>query len=445
MEKLTLSIAAGKIRNGSLSCLELAKSCLAEITARDERLNAICHLNGDLLGEAAELDREAARGDLRGPLHGLPLAVKDNIDVRGMPSTVGSPIFRHAPAVTRDSVAVARLRAAGALIIGKANMDELAAHISGITSCHGPAVNPRDDAVSRSPGGSSSGTAVAVAGGLCLGGLGTDTGGSIRIPACWCGICGLRTTFGHVSSFGVFPRGASLDAVSLLSLDLTDMNLLFRVVAGNAGEGSAANPGRPPEETRIAVFSDFACSVDEPDICANFELVVKRWADLGAKVEERRFPEAAAPELGQLSNTIRAFEFARDVGPYIEASPHKGEMHPLVLQDYHRGLATGYDEYLAALGKMQQLRARLAGMFEGVDFLLAPVTAIQALPLDAPLSEFAIGRRFMDFGSLAGIPTLVHPTGLDRRNLPLGVQLMGRHYDDFALIAAGLAYEAEYS
>lgn len=439
--KLTIADASAKIRDRSLSCQTLIETVLRRITEWNGELNAVCHMGEALLSQAVSLDKEAALGKIRGPLHGIPIIVKDNIDVCGMPSTVGSAIFQNAPEAVQDAAVAARLKSAGAIILGKANMDELAAHISGITSFHGPAVNPRDLEVRRSPGGSSSGTGAALAAGFCLGGLGSDTGGSIRIPAAWCGLCGLRPTQGLFSNHGIFPRGASLDTIGLLTLDARDMLLLFEAVSGEQ-----AFKGEPPapasfSRLRIAVLSDFADAVLERDVREDFDRTVQHCKEFGATVFTRSCPSAVAPELNNTANIIRAFEFARDAGPFIEASPHKDAIHPLVLNDYTYGLSIDYAMYIGALKDMHRMRSELEGMFDDADLLLAPVAPMSAPPLSTPLPEFIAYRKFMNFGSMAGIPALVLPTGKDSIGLPLGVQFMGKPFCDHELIHAGIAYE----
>ena len=182
---ITITQAAAALRAGELTSAALVRHALEAVRLHDGTLNAMLHVSASALEEAERCDAEAAQGSFRGPLHGIPLVIKDNIDVRGLPTTVASPLFTHAAPAKADAVAVARLRAAGAVIFGKTNLDELAAHVSGRTSCFGPTVNPWHPERRLSPGGSSSGTAAAVAAGYCPGALGTDTGGPIRLPTGW--------------------------------------------------------------------------------------------------------------------------------------------------------------------------------------------------------------------------------------------------------------------
>lgn len=187
----SISEAQAAMRSGKLSSVELVRRCLDRHRRYNGALNATLCLVRGALDQAAQCDADARRGRFQGRLHGIPLVVKDNIDVKGMPTTVASALFAQASPCVRDARAVEKLRGEGAIILAKTNMDEFAAHVSGRTSHWGPSVNPWRMEEGFSPGGSSSGTAAAVAAGFCWGGLGTDTGGSVRLPAAWCGLCGI--------------------------------------------------------------------------------------------------------------------------------------------------------------------------------------------------------------------------------------------------------------
>ena len=222
--------AGKKLRARELSCVELVQASLERIAALHPSLNAFLTITAEsALAEAAERDKELTAGGDRGPLHGIPIAIKDCVDVAAVRSTQGSRYFESSIPGT-DAGAVERLRAAGAVLVGKTNMNELAAGTSGKNMRFGDVHNPWSHA--HSPGGSSSGSAVAVAAGMVLAALGTDTGGSIRVPAACTGIVGLRPTFGHVPIEGVFPRAASLDVVGPLARNVRDCGFLLSALTG---------------------------------------------------------------------------------------------------------------------------------------------------------------------------------------------------------------------
>ena len=438
MDTMTISAASKLLDDGQLSSQELVAHHLAAISARNEELNAVVSVSQTAMDEAEALDKEAREKGRRSALHGIPFIVKENIDVCGLPSTVSSALFKNSAPKTLDSVAVARLRNAGAVVIGKSNMDELAAHVSGITSVFGPTVNPHSpQGAPHSPGGSSSGSAASLAAGLCLGALGTDTGGSVRIPAAWCGLVGLRPTHGLISAFGVFPRAETLDAVGFFANTAQDMDLVFSTMTDRqipAVEAPTLNG------MRITVAENiFDMPMDE-ETELRFTSSIEKCKNLGAVVEYRRIPWDFAL-FENLSNTIRAYEFALQAGQWILPFQQKEQLHPLIVADYERGLSISREDYLNALTKRRQLQGSLDEFFGDSHMLLAPVTPCRPLPLSAPLGDFKLGRRFMDLGSVTGIPALVVPNGHTSEGLPSGIQFIGKPWQEPLLIRAGMTYE----
>ena len=277
---ITITQAAAALRAGELTSAALVRHALEAVRLHDGTLNAMLRVSASALEEAERCDAEAAQGSFRGPLHGIPLVIKDNIDVRGLPTTVASPLFTHAAPAKADAVAVARLRAAGAVIFGKTNLDELAAHVSGRTSCFGPTVNPWHPERRLSPGGSSSGTAAAVAAGYCPGGLGTDTGGSIRLPAGWCGLYGIRSTQGQSDISGIYPRAASLDTVGAMARSARDIDLLLQILA-DPPLRDTLRASAPIRYLRIGVFPDLVRAKGSPEVIEAYAEAVGRWEEFG--------------------------------------------------------------------------------------------------------------------------------------------------------------------
>ena len=439
MDTMTIATASKLLAEGSLSSQELVSQCLDSIEKQNEALNALVSISPTALAEAEALDREAVQQGRRSPLHGIPFIIKENIDVCGLPSTVSSALFKDSAPKTLDSTIAAHLRNAGAVLLGKSNMDELAAHVSGMTSVFGPTVNPfSPEGDGYSPGGSSSGSAASVAAGFSLAAVGTDTGGSVRIPAAWCGLCGLRPTHGLMSSFGVFPRAETLDAVGFFALNVQDMETLFSTLTKSVS--SAEVPPSPLREFSVTVPENiFDVSLDQ-ETTDLFNEAVENCKACGMAVTFRRIPwDFALYE--KLSNTIRAYEFALHAGQWIFAFPQKELLHPLIVADYERGLSIARAEYLEALAQRKKLQSSLDELFGDSDMLLAPATPCRPLPLSSPLAAFKAARQFMDLGSVTGIPTLVVQNGKTSEGLPSGIQLIGKPWQETLLIQAGLTIE----
>ena len=439
MKDGTITATATALRNGELTAKELVRRCLEAIRRHDGTLNAVLHISDTALEDAEHCDAEAARGDFRGPLHGIPLIIKDNIDVCGLPTTAASALFAKASPATSDAVVVARLRAAGAILIGKANMDEFAAHVSGRTSFFGPTVNPWHPERRLSPGGSSSGTAAAVAAGFCCGGLGTDTGGSVRLPAGWCGLCGIRPTHGQVDVSGVYPRAASLDTVGALARSVRDAELLLRTIADPLLRDALRAPSRPC--SRLGVFPDLVDEKATPEVAAAYTDAIARWRELGASCVPVELPLLDDPDMVESIGIIRSYEFARDIRKDVEGNPLAGHIHSTPWADYEKGRTLPEESYLAARRHMATLARENIFAKLNVDGLLLPVAFSTAPPLDAPQEAFTAGRALVNLFSLTGVPTLVIPGNLTETGLPTGMQLVGPTLGERGLFDAGIAYE----
>lgn len=441
---ITITQAAAALRAGELTSAEIVRHSLEAIRRHDRTLTAMLSVSASVLEEAEHCDAEAAQGRFRGPLHGIPLVIKDNIDVRGLPTTVASSLFTESAPAKNDATAVARLRAAGALILGKTNMDELAAHVSGRTSCFGPTTNPWHPERRLSPGGSSSGTAVAIAAGYCPGGLGTDTGGSVRLPAGWCGLCGIRPTHGYIAPSGVYPRAVSLDTIGAMARSIRDIDLLLQVIA-DPPLRDALCPSLPQEPLCIGIFPDFVSKRASPEVLEAYMAAIERWGEIGACVPVD-MPLLDASDIADSIGILRSYEFARDIVQDVEGNVFAEKMHPVPLADYKNGRQIPSEAYQAAQLHTQELSREINHFFaiHKIDFLLLPVAFSSAPPIEAPQEVFTAGRTLMNLFSVVHVPTLVVPGKLTATGMPLGMQLVGLPLSERLLLDAGIAYETRY-
>ncbi|HVO87813.1 MAG TPA: amidase, partial [Casimicrobiaceae bacterium] len=321
--------AARLLRDGSSSVESLTHAYLRRIEASQPAINAFITVTAErALETARRLDQELRNGRDRGPLHGIPVTYKDNIDTAGIPTTAGSALFRNRiPA--RDAAIVRRLDAAGMVMLGKSNMSEFASGSSGVNIFYGNVHNPWD--LARAPGGSSSGTAAAVAADMCLTGVGTDAGGSIRQPASRCGIFGLRPTFGRVSLAGVWPRTRTLGAGGPMTRCVKDAALMMNALAGYDAEYPAsrdapaedftAQLGRGVDGLRLAVVDGYTFSDIDPEIETVLRAAVDLLANLGAQVETVVVPElTGALEYSALFANVLLYEFNQILGEQYRAA-----------------------------------------------------------------------------------------------------------------------------
>jgi len=312
---LTLAAASDRVRQKSISPVELTKACLQRIERLNPRLNAYITVTAEAaLSRAHELEAEVMRGRWRGPLHGIPVAVKDNIDTAGIRTTAASDLFKDR-VPSEDAEVVRKLKNAGAILLGKTNLHEFALGVSSSVSYFGPVHNPW--APDRIPGGSSGGSAVATAAGLCLGSLGTDTAGSVRIPACYCGIVGFKPTYGRVSNRGVVPLSWTLDHVGPLCRTVKDAALILGVIAGydETDPASAATPvpdynrafGMQTAKLRLGVPRTLFFESLDQETAKAAAAAIEVLRRLTASVRETTLPSASVP-FDALYSTIRGVE-----------------------------------------------------------------------------------------------------------------------------------------
>ena len=436
--ELSVAQAAAAIRDGALSPTELMDSLLAQVAALEPKLGAWVTLDPDAARAAArEAETDLARNGPRGPLHGVPVGLKDIFCSAGVPTTACSRLFAdYVPDF--DATCVARLREAGALMMGKL---VTTAYAAGDPS---PTVNPWD--ASRTPGGSSSGSAVAVATRMCAAALGSQTVGSTLRPAAYAGIVGLKPTFGRISLHGVLPLGWSLDTVGILVRTVEDAALLLGVMAGydrndpvSASEPvldylpGAAAQGRPP---RIGLLRGFFYEHSDEEVRRHTDAVAQRLADAGAEVVEVADPSSFADHAAATTLTFDVEVAATHERDYRRDPT----LYPSLIRGViERGLATPAPTYAAAQQTRARFRHELRSAFESVDVLIGPSTPAQA----PPTSEGTTGPPlFQGPWTSAGVPAVSIPSGLDASGLPLGLQMAAPWFQEKRLLEVARWCEA---
>lgn len=433
----TILAASVRIRSGEQSCRELVEQALLAVTKHDAELVAIAELTAsDALYTADALDRELADGHHRGPLHGIPITVKDVIDVAGVPTRAGSAAYSDIPA--RDAEGVARLRAAGAVVIGKATTHEFAL---GVTSPQSH--NPYDP--SRIPGGSSGGSAIAVATGMGLGSLGTDTRASIRVPAALSGVVGLKPTYGSIPTDGVVPLSWTMDHVAPMASTVVDAALLLDALVSGR-KGFAAPALAPATGCRIGLPEAAFASAD-----AEVECLVRQAIEALVSIGCTAQPVARPHDTDLDDANAAGLIVSR-----CEAASFHRSLHQLVGADrslYWQEVAEQLDEadrisasdYLDA----QRLRADLANAFlacfDHVEVLAMPTSPVVAPKRDDFARYLTVLSRNAIPWSLVGFPAMSVPCGTTTSGLPVGIQFVARPGAEHQILATGAALEAALS
>ncbi|MFI2028727.1 amidase [Streptomyces buecherae] len=452
--ELTLTEASDALRHRELSATELTHSVLERIEAVDARVGAYVTVTGEAARAAAErADAERAAGRDRGPLHGVPGGLKDLIDVAGLPTTASSQA-RSGHVAHSDSAVAARLREAGAVLVGKTHTHEFA---YGLTTPQSRNAIDQD----RVAGGSSGGSAVAVAAGAATFALGTDTGGSIRVPAALNGLVGLKPTYGLLPRSGVTSLSWSLDHVGPITRTVRDAALLLAALAGpDAGDpaslpaGSAGDVLRGTDEDglrglRVGVPSTYYFERVDPEVEAAVRAAIARLGDLGAELVEvttpmdryihaihwgLMVPEATAYHERTLRSTPQSY------GPDVRVLLEAGEL-----------VSAG--DYLRAQRARTLLRRAWARVYEQVDVVAAPTVPMTAVPVDQHAVHWPDGTvesvsdayvRLSAPANITGMPSLTLPVGRDAAGLPIGMQLMAAPLADATVLRAGRAYEAAH-
>jgi len=418
------------------------RRCLDVIRARNAELNAFTlMMANEALAQARQADRELAQGRDRGPLHGVPISIKDLIDVRGTVTTAASAVRQDAAAARDDAPAIAHLRAAGAVFVGKTNLHEFALGTTSEESVFGAVKNPLD--TTRSAGGSSGGSAVSIVTGMALASVGTDTGGSIRIPAAACGIVGLKPSYGEVPTDGVLPLSARLDHVGPLAQSVADARLVFRILAGELHPAPlvAATAG----DIRLKVLRPYFCDLLDIDVRSRFDEAVDAFARAGMQVGESEILHAYATMAVYLKIAPREAFLVHQAT--LDAMP--GKYSPPVRQRLELGRSVSHDDFLQALDVQAVLRDEVTATLADCDALVLP-----SMPIPAPLlgaetvhvdaSEQptrSMMLRETQLFNLTGHPAISIPCGRTAGGLPVGLQLVGHHGRTDALVRVALACE----
>jgi aspartyl-tRNA(Asn)/glutamyl-tRNA(Gln) amidotransferase subunit A len=426
---LSLAELGRRLRAGTTTSRAIVEACLANIGAQDAKLHAFVEVwRDDALRLAQAADLERAAGFERGPLHGLPIAVKDLFHVAGRRTTAGSKSWLGRVS-TQTAVCVERLLAAGMVPLGKTHLVEFAYGTWGTNVPMGAPWNPWDAKVHRVAGGSSSGSAVAVASGMAPAALGTDTGGSVRIPAALCGLVGLKPTYGRIPLDGVVPLSTSLDSVGPLARTVEDAVMLVRAMAGEplvAAEAAPSVAGARITALATEQFPDFI----EPDVVAAFEATLARLREQGAKVTVETIPfEFAA--LGAKNGRIIGIEGYAVHREVID--DERADVDPGVRQRMLLGKMASAAEYLAALGQRQAAMGEFAQWMRSRDALVTPMLPITARPMaeiDESTYPLATWSRAVNY---LGACAISIPVALSATGLPIGVQFVGRGGADEAL------------
>ena len=435
---------AARIRTGQSTVCELVERCLDTIARRDGELNAFITVAADGAKAAAgRADAEIAAGHDRGPLHGIPISVKDIIDLRGFPTTAASrvPAGRQA---TGDAPTLARLRDAGAIFLGKCNLHEFAFGTTGEVSAFGPTRHPR--VRGHMPGGSSSGSAVSVAAGMAIASIGTDTGGSIRIPAAACGVVELKPTFGEMSCEGVFPLARSLDHVGTIGLTATDVGLVFQAMqAGSLAPRPDPRRGGGSGPVRLGVPRRYFLDLVDPAVTASFGCAVERLKVAGCLIDDVDIPHADQTATTYLRTVMKE---GYDVHADMLAT-RGADYTPSVRERLERGCSVSDQEYHEAQRTRAMLQREVDAALEGRDALLLPTLPMPAPPSgadvvtlgDVNLDVRAASLRLTQLFDLSGHPAITIPSAPTDEGLPCGVQLVGWRGHTLALVDLGSAQE----
>lgn len=450
----TIGEIAPSLARGSVSPVELIRSVFDQIERLDGELNCyITVLRDAALDQARAAEAEIRRGDYRGPLHGIPVAVKDNIQTAGVRTTAGSKILAdYVPA--EDAPVVTRLKTAGAVIVGKTNLHEFGMGATSVNPHYGPSRNPWNPECIT--GGSSGGSAAAVAAGMCLAALGTDAGGSVRIPSALCGVVGLKQTHGCVPVRGCIGAvKPTVDHIGPIARSVADVALLLRALAG-------PDPADPTTENVPPLPSDFSLSGG----VSGLRIGVPRehfWNGVDDEVDS--LVRAAIDELSRLGAgveevTIRDHDALRDAlsGLDGETPVYHQEWMRTRLHDYGRDVQASLlarqfisaSDYAIALRARRLLADRYREVFQRVDVLAMPTVILPAYPIANADGTTALGvprdpaplARNTILANLTGLPAISVPAGFTRSGLPVGLQLMGRAYDEATILRAAAAYEA---
>jgi len=417
---------ARAIRAGETTSETATERCLAVIRDRDPSINAFITVLGESALDAARAaDRELQSGHDRGLLHGVPISIKDLFDMAGLPTTAASHV-RRGHVAARDATVVARLRDAGAVLVGKTNLHEFALGTTNEESAYGPVHHPLD--ATRSPGGSSGGSAASVLAGMAYASIGTDTGGSIRIPSAACGLVGLKPRFREVPTHGVVPLSASLDHVGPLCATVADAAAIFHTIAEAPAVEAPPAPG-PARGLRLGVPRRYFLDLLDDEVARAFDDTCARLAAAGVVLDDVTIPHAS--DIAAIYLHVALTEAAAFHARTLESRPD--DYTPTLRVRLEAGRYVLAEDYLRALRGRDVLRGEVSAALEGRDGLLLPALAVPATPLgaatvrvgsvDEPVRNVTL--RLTQLFNITGHPAISIPCGTTGAGLPIGAQLVG--------------------
>jgi len=424
-EPRTIAELARALKTGELTASRITDGCLATIERRNSALNTFITVLADSArAQARQADVEIAAGRYRGPLHGIPISIKDIIDVGGVPTTAASRV-RAAHVADADSTVVRRLREAGAVLVGKNNLHEFALGTTNEDSAYGPARHPLDE--NRSPGGSSGGSAAAVAAGMAYASIGTDTGGSVRIPASLCGLVGLKPSLGELPTDGVVPLSATLDHVGPLCRSVADARILYEVL-GDEAVRPAPRAGRT-RAIRLGVLRGYFTRLLDAEVASSFESACARLQKAGVELCDRTVPHA--DDIQAIYVHIALSEGAAYHGPMLDRRPHDYTVNVRLRLEMGRYILG--EDYLRALRGRDVLQAEVDRALNDCDALLLPTLPVPAPRLGVETVQIGETResvrtvmlRLTQLFNITGHPAITVPCGQTAEGLAIGAQIVG--------------------
>jgi aspartyl-tRNA(Asn)/glutamyl-tRNA(Gln) amidotransferase subunit A len=439
----TLTEAAAALAKRTVSSEELTKLCLARISKLDKPLNAfITREEESALRQAQECDRQRKAGRVPSNLYGVPIALKDNIDTAGVRTTAAAQVFKDR-IPTEDAEVTRRLKAAGVVFLGKLNLDEMAFEGTGTTGCFGPAHNPWNP--ERITGGSSAGSAAAVSTGLCFGSVGSDDGGSVRIPGAFCGVVGFKTSYGRVSTRGVVPSAYSMDTIGPITRTVEDAAALLQVIAGYDARDAItlAEPvpdylhalRAPISHLRVGVPRDYFFEGLHVDVSAAVEEAIRHLRGMVREVRDVKLPRLQVAENGTYD--VELYHYQK---PFFDKSPEL--YHPWSQRQMTELKKVETVPYIETLKRVRECRRDIRHIFEQVDILLLPTMREPAPLISETVSEthqrpHSNTAAFNHFGT----PAMTVPCGFSKDSLPIGLQIVGPAYGEPVVLSVAYAYQ----
>jgi len=473
LKNLTIDAARSAVQERKVTAVSLAEAHYARIESDDPKIGAYMALSKErALAKAAQMDARAAKGEKLPALGGVPVGIKDVLVTKGVRTTAGSKILEnYIPPY--DGTAVARMEAAGAVVLGKLNCDEFAMGSSNENSAYKPVHNPRD--LSRVPGGSSGGSAAAVAADMAVVTLGTDTGGSIRQPASFCGVMGMKPTYGRVSRYGLIAFASSLDHIGPFSRTVKDTATVLRTIAGRDPMDSTsadvpvpdyvAEMEKPVKGLKIGVAKEYFGEGLESEVRAAVETAIQKLASLGCEIVDISLPHTkyAVPAYyivatAEASSNLARFDgvrygfraaSARSLSEMYRRSRDEGfgaEVKRRIMLGTYALSAGYYDAYYLKAQKVRSLLTRdFDEAFRKVDAIVSPTSPTAAFKLgektDDPLAMY-LADIYTVTANLAGIPGISIPCGETKNKLPIGMQVLGKHFDEATVLRVASAFES---